>query len=124
MTETTMLRNPEHAHARLAALRDAGMVIAIDDFGAGYASLGVLRDVPADIVKIDRSLVADLTSSERDRAIVRHAIELAHGLDLVVVGEGVETLAQMAILDELGCDHAQGFAFACPSPVEHLHLAI
>jgi diguanylate cyclase (GGDEF)-like protein len=120
MTETTMLRNPERAHGRLAMLRDAGMVIAIDDFGAGYASLGVLRDVPADIVKIDRSLVADLTGSERDRAIVRHAIDLAHGLDLVVVGEGVETEAQMAILDELGCDHGQGYAFAYPLPVEEL----
>jgi diguanylate cyclase (GGDEF)-like protein/PAS domain S-box-containing protein len=120
MTETTMLRNPERAHARLSALREKGMVIAIDDFGAGYASLGVLRDVPADIVKIDRSLVADLTSSERDRAIVRHAIDLAHGLDLVVVGEGVETEAQMTILSELGCDHGQGYAFAYPLPVEDL----
>ncbi len=115
-----MLRNPERAHARLAALRDAGMVIAIDDFGAGYASLGVLRDVPADIVKIDRSLVADLTSSARDRAIVRHAIDLAHGLDLVVVGEGVETEAQMTILGELGCDHGQGYVFAYPVPVHDL----
>jgi diguanylate cyclase (GGDEF)-like protein/PAS domain S-box-containing protein len=122
VTETAMVRHPERAHARLSALREAGLVVAIDDFGTGYASLGVLRDVPADIVKIDRAFVVALDHSERDRAIVEHAIELAHRLGLTVVGEGVETLAQLTILDELGCDHAQGYAFAHPKPVEHLPI--
>jgi diguanylate cyclase (GGDEF)-like protein/PAS domain S-box-containing protein len=124
ITETAMVHHPERAQASLTELRNAGLVVAIDDFGTGYASLGVLRDVPADIVKIDRSFVSELSNSARDRKIVEHAIDLAHGLGLVVVAEGVETLAQMAILEELGCDQAQGFAFARPSPVEHLHLSI
>jgi diguanylate cyclase (GGDEF)-like protein/PAS domain S-box-containing protein len=124
ITETAMVHHPERAYASLTELREQGVVVAIDDFGTGYASLGVLRDVPADIVKIDRSFVAELSKSPRDRKIVEHAIDLAHGLGLIVVAEGVETLAQMAILEELGCDQAQGFAFARPTPVEHLHLAI
>jgi diguanylate cyclase (GGDEF)-like protein len=124
VTETAMLRHPERAHSRLTELRDVGIVVAIDDFGTGYASLGVLRDVPADIVKIDRSFVIGFSWSGRDRAIVGHAIELAHRLGLVVVGEGVETLAQMAILDELGCDRAQGYVFAKPQPVADLPVTI
>jgi diguanylate cyclase (GGDEF)-like protein/PAS domain S-box-containing protein len=124
ITETAMVRQPERAHSNLTTLRERGVIVAIDDFGTGYASLGVLRDVPADIVKIDRSFVIGLSRSERDRAIVGNAIDLAHRLGLRVVGEGVETLAQMAILDELGCDQAQGFAFALPRPVDELPLTI
>jgi diguanylate cyclase len=84
----------------------------------------MLRDVPADIVKIDRSLVVDLVNSERDRAIVGHAIELSHWLGLIVVGEGVETVAQTSILGDLGCDQAQGFVFAYPTPVGDLTTSI
>jgi EAL domain-containing protein (putative c-di-GMP-specific phosphodiesterase class I) len=124
ITETAMVHHPERARESLMQLRGDGVIVAIDDFGTGYASLGVLRDVPADIVKIDRSFVSELSKSPRDRKIVEHAIDLAHGLGLIVVAEGVETLAQMTILEELGCDQAQGFAFARPSPVEHLHLSI
>jgi diguanylate cyclase (GGDEF)-like protein/PAS domain S-box-containing protein len=124
MTETAMLQDPARAQVRLGALREAGVVVAIDDFGTGYASLGVLRDVPADIVKIDRSFVAELGRSERVRAIVQHAVDLSHELGLVVVGEGVETSAQMAILGEMGCDHAQGFAFARPRPVAELPVEL
>ncbi len=120
VTETAMLQHPERCHERLRELQQAGVVVAIDDFGMGYASLGVLRDVPADIVKIDRSFVAELNSSERDRAIVEHAIDLSHRLGLIVVGEGVESLAQMTILEEYGCDRAQGYAFAPPGAVDDL----
>jgi PAS domain S-box-containing protein len=122
VTETAMLHHPEQCHARLRTLREAGVVVAIDDFGMGYASLGVLRDVPADIVKIDRSFVADLKDSERDRAIVEHAIDLSHRLGLIVVGEGVESLAQRTILEEYGCDRAQGYAFAPPGAIDALPL--
>ncbi len=124
ITETAMLRHPDQAQARLAALRGAGLVVAIDDFGIGYASLGVLRDVPADIVKIDRTFVDALNHSERDRAIVQHAIELAHRLGLEVVGEGVETLAQLTVLDELGCDRVQGYLFAEPRAVSELSVTL
>jgi diguanylate cyclase (GGDEF)-like protein/PAS domain S-box-containing protein len=124
LTETAMVANTADAHARLVSLREAGISIAIDDFGMGYASLGVLRDVPADIMKIDRSFIDGIQSSPRDRAIVEHAIELAHQFGMKVVGEGVETLAQMSILDEIGCDQAQGYAFAFPAPVDELPLTL
>ncbi len=122
ITESVMLVDRDQVAERLVELRTAGVVVAIDDFGTGYASLGVLRDLPADIVKIDRAFVSALGESERDRAIVQHAIDLAHRLGLVVVGEGVETLTQLQILDELGCDRVQGFAFAGPQPLRDLVL--
>jgi diguanylate cyclase (GGDEF)-like protein/PAS domain S-box-containing protein len=122
ITESMMLVDRAGVAARLVELRATGVTVAIDDFGTGYASLGVLRDLPADIVKIDRAFVAALGESERDRAIVQHAIDLAHRLGLVVVGEGVETLTQLQILDELGCDRVQGFAFAEPRPLADLTL--
>jgi diguanylate cyclase (GGDEF)-like protein/PAS domain S-box-containing protein len=122
ITESAMLFDHDGVAERLLALRAAGVIVAIDDFGTGYASLGVLRDVPADIVKIDRAFVHALGESERDRAIVQHAIDLAHRLGLVVVGEGVETLTQLSILDDLGCDRVQGHAFSAPKPLADLTL--
>jgi diguanylate cyclase (GGDEF)-like protein/PAS domain S-box-containing protein len=120
VTETAILSDTYGAHDRLNVLRAHGVTVALDDFGTGYASLGNLRNVPADIVKIDRVFVAGLGHSERDRAIVEHTIDLAHQLGLTVIGEGVETLAQMMILDELGCDQIQGYVLARPRPVEEL----
>jgi diguanylate cyclase (GGDEF)-like protein/PAS domain S-box-containing protein len=122
ITESAMLFDHDGVAERLLALRAAGVIVAIDDFGTGYASLGVLRDVPADIVKIDRAFVHALGESERDRAIVQHAIDLAHRLGLVVVGEGVETLTQLSILDDLGCDRVQGHAFSAPKPLADLTI--
>jgi len=120
ITETAMVRQPELAQSRLAAVRDHGVCIAIDDFGVGYASLGVLRDIPADIVKIDGSFIAALERSEREHAIVEHAIALAHDLGLVVVAEGIETQEQRAILQALGCDQGQGYALGRPAPIDDL----
>jgi len=124
VTESAMLFEVENVAERLAALRTAGVTVAIDDFGSGYASLGVLRDIPADIVKIDRAFVATIGDSDRDRAIVEHAIDLAHSLGLVVVGEGVETLSQLSILEELGCDRVQGYAFAAPRPLDEFEPTV
>ena len=120
LTETAMMTDVDAVRTRLDVLRRDGLTVAIDDFGTGYASLGMLRDVPADVLKIDRMFVASLHRSDRDRAIVEHTIGLAHRLGITVVAEGVENLAQIAILEELGCDQAQGFAFAYPVPVGEL----
>ncbi len=124
VTETAVLKDPKRAHRALGQLRQLGALVAIDDFGTGYASLHTLRDIPADIVKIDQSFVADLYQSGRDRTIVRHTIDLAHELGMTVVAEGVETLAQIAILEDLGCDQAQGHVFARPMPLEDLSITV
>ena len=94
---------------RLTNLRNAGVRIAVDDFGTGYASLAYLTSLPLDIIKIDRGLVADIVGGERDRIVVKAMIHLARELDLKVVVEGVETTGQLALLAEWGCDLYQGF---------------
>ncbi|WP_164155303.1 putative bifunctional diguanylate cyclase/phosphodiesterase [Sandarakinorhabdus rubra] len=95
----------------LECLRDAGVNVALDDFGTGHASLLQLRDVPANIVKIDRSFVGKLLESSSSQHIVKAIIDLAHSLGKQVVAEGVETQAQRNVLFQMGCDQAQGLLF-------------
>jgi EAL domain-containing protein (putative c-di-GMP-specific phosphodiesterase class I) len=109
ITESVLLVDEEAVVDRLTRLRDAGLSIAVDDFGTGYASLAYLTSLPLDAIKIDRGLVADLVGGERDRIVVRALIHLARELDLKVVVEGVETAAQLALIAEWGCDLYQGF---------------
>ena len=94
---------------RLAACARAGVRIAVDDFGTGYASLAYLTSLPLDTIKIDRGLIADIVGGERDRIVVKAMIRLARELDLKVVVEGVETTGQLALLADWGCDLYQGF---------------
>jgi EAL domain-containing protein (putative c-di-GMP-specific phosphodiesterase class I) len=109
ITESALLVDRVEVAERLAQLRDAGLKIAVDDFGTGYASLAYLTSLPLDAIKIDRGLVADLVGGERDRIVVRALIHLARELDLSVVVEGIETAAQLALIAEWGCDLYQGF---------------
>ncbi|WP_119157670.1 EAL domain-containing protein [Caldimonas tepidiphila] len=98
---------------RLAA---AGIALSIDDFGTGYSSLSQLRRLPVRQLKIDRSFVHDLAQGPDARAIINAVVQLAHALGLEVVAEGVETRQQHEILEQLGCDQAQGFLVARPMP--------
>lgn len=100
----------------LMALRDAGIRVALDDFGTGYASLVHLRDLSADILKIDRSFVMGVPNDEDSAKIVRAIVALAHSLGQLVVAEGVETEAQHMFLRHLGCDFAQGYLFGKAVP--------
>lgn len=109
ITESALLVDQEAAAERLQRLRDAGVRIAVDDFGTGYASLAYLTSLPLDAIKIDRGLVADIVGGERDRIVVKAMIHLARELDLKVVVEGVETTGQLALLADWGCDLYQGF---------------
>jgi EAL domain-containing protein (putative c-di-GMP-specific phosphodiesterase class I) len=109
ITESALLIDQRVVATRLANLREAGIRIAVDDFGTGYASLAYLTSLPLDAIKIDRGLVADIVGGERDRIVVRAMIHLARELDLKVVVEGVETTGQLALLAEWGCDLYQGF---------------
>ena len=94
---------------RLQRLRDAGISIAVDDFGTGYASLAYLTTLPLDSLKIDRWLVSDIVGGRRDQIVVKAMIRLARELDLKVVVEGVESTAQLSLLSDWGCDLYQGF---------------
>ena len=109
ITESALLSEPEAVAERLTKLRKAGVRIAVDDFGTGYASLAYLTSLPLDAIKIDRGLIADIVGGERDRIVVKAMIHLARELDLKVVVEGVETTGQLALLADWGCDLYQGF---------------
>ena len=109
ITENALLVDQEAVAGRLTCLRDAGMRIAVDDFGTGYTSLAYLTSLPLDAIKIDRGLIADIVGGERDRIVVKAMIHLARELGLAVVVEGVETTGQLDLLAEWGCDLYQGF---------------
>ena len=108
----------------LQALRDRGIQIAIDDFGTGYSSLQYLTRLPVDILKIDRSFVAELTESDHGSAVTEAVIRLAQVLELRIVAEGIETTGQADGLLALGCDTGQGYLYAKPLPSEEAHAFI
>jgi len=112
------LVDPQRAVAVLEPLRQAGHRIAIDDFGTGYSSLSYLKRFPVDYVKIDQTFVRDLAAGGEDAAITRAIIAMAHGLELKVVAEGVETQAQMDFLKLQRCDEIQGYLISPPVPAE------
>ncbi len=114
ITETTVARDLGASSAVLTALRALGVRIAIDDFGTGYSSLGILHRLPVDILKIDRSFVAGVDGTPRDRSLVEAILTLADALGTTTVAEGVERETQAEALRALGCRRAQGFHFARP----------
>ena len=114
VTEGVLVRDVERAVAQLEALRGLGVRIAIDDFGTGFAGLSYLRNLPADIIKIDRSFVSDLPTGRSASTLISSILELARTLGLDVVAEGVETEDQRRALAEMQCDTAQGYLFARP----------
>jgi diguanylate cyclase (GGDEF)-like protein/PAS domain S-box-containing protein len=114
ITESVLMRNPEHAAQLLEGLKALGMRLSVDDFGTGYSSLSYLKRFPLDALKIDRSFVQDLISGSGDAAIVQAIIALARTLKLKTVAEGIENQAQYALLSALECDEYQGYYFSRP----------
>jgi EAL domain-containing protein (putative c-di-GMP-specific phosphodiesterase class I) len=114
VTESTILADPLRARSVLTRLSQLGVRVAIDDFGSGYTSLGYLKRLPVDVLKIDKSFVSSMGTDAHDAVIVRSAIDLGHNLGLEVVAEGVETEETWHDLARLGCDVAQGFYLARP----------
>jgi EAL domain-containing protein (putative c-di-GMP-specific phosphodiesterase class I) len=117
VTETSSLGNRTAAIHNLSRLRELGFRLSIDDFGTGEASLAYLADLPSDELKLDRRFVARIVDSDRERAIVSSTIGLAHSLGQIVVAEGIEDAATLALLRRLGCDQAQGFHLGRPKPL-------
>jgi diguanylate cyclase (GGDEF)-like protein/PAS domain S-box-containing protein len=120
VTESTAMADRDSGFRALRELSAAGVRIAIDDFGTGYSSLDHLREMPADILKIDRSFVAGMSANSPDSALVAAAIAMGRALEMEVVAEGIETSEQVADLRELGCPLGQGFLFARPLPPEEI----
>ena len=119
LTETTLATEGHGEVEALAALRSLGCRIALDDFGTGFSSLSGLRDLPIDVVKLDRSFITNLTTSPEASALVDAVVHLAEALNLVVVAEGVETLEQFEALVDLRCHRIQGYVVSHPiSPTE------
>jgi diguanylate cyclase (GGDEF)-like protein len=112
LTESILVHDADEALQRLHALAKLGVCLSIDDFGTGYSSLAYLKRFPIDKLKIDRSFVSGLPSDDSDAGIVRAIVQMASALDMKVIAEGVETVAQRDFLQAIGCDEFQGFLFA------------
>ena len=114
LTESVLMEDSETVRARLLALKDLGFMLCIDDFGTGYSSLRYLKRWPVDMLKIDQSFVREMITDPGYGAVVRAILALAKALKLGVVAEGVETDAQLAFLQQYGCEACQGYYFSRP----------
>jgi EAL domain-containing protein (putative c-di-GMP-specific phosphodiesterase class I) len=117
ITERVLIHDFSRALAQLRRIKALGVRIAMDDFGTGYSSLSYLQAFPFDVLKLDKSFIASLDSSEHAAEIVRAMIGLGHGLKLPVVAEGVETSEQLDFLTKEHCENVQGFFIGTPGPV-------
>lgn len=124
LTEGSLMENTALTIASLQKLRAIGVKISIDDFGTGYSSLAYLRRFPIDKLKIDIAFIREVTSNPQDAAIARTIIELARGLSLQVIAEGIETPEQLAFLIANGCDQGQGYLFSRPLPLDELETLL
>jgi diguanylate cyclase (GGDEF)-like protein len=120
ITESAIMADPQHALEVLSRLYEMGVQVAIDDFGTGYSSMAYLKNLPVHELKVDRSFVSQMTSSNRDAIIVRSTVDLGRNLGLRVVAEGVEDQGTWRELDALGCDVIQGYYISRPVPANDL----
>jgi EAL domain-containing protein (putative c-di-GMP-specific phosphodiesterase class I) len=124
ITESTIMSDPVRAMRVLQPLAEMGIRLSIDDFGTGYSSLAYLRQLPISEIKIDRSFIAPMNTSENDAVIVRSTIDMAKNLGLEVVAEGVETADIEHALERLGCDYVQGYLLSRPLPADELEACL
>jgi len=124
VTESLLMDNIDNVIGQLSEIRSLGVSLAIDDFGTGYSSLSYLKQLPVDILKIDRSFVKDLPNNSDDREITSLIITLAKKLNRKVIAEGVETEGQIDFLRENGCDYGQGYFYAKPLPADEFLVAL
>ena len=115
VTESAIIENLDLTLPRLHAIRSLGVGLAVDDFGTGYSSLSYLADLPVNFVKIDKSFIDRITPDAGGTTMARAVIDLSRALGFTCIAEGVESESQRAVLDELGCENAQGYLFARPA---------
>jgi EAL domain-containing protein (putative c-di-GMP-specific phosphodiesterase class I) len=116
ITESAAATNLDATISRVRGIRDRGVHVSLDDFGTGYSSLAWLQKIPIDTVKVDQSFIAQLGEHPRTTAIVEGIVHLSHALGLATIAEGVESIAQLGWLADLGCDYAQGYYIGQPAP--------
>jgi EAL domain-containing protein (putative c-di-GMP-specific phosphodiesterase class I) len=120
VTESMVMRNVARAVRVLDAIQNRGIRLAIDDFGTGYSSMSLMKQLPIDTIKIDRSFVRDLPRDSEDQAIAQAIISMGKALGMTIVAEGVETVEQEAFLRDRDCDEMQGYLFSKPLPPREL----
>ena len=118
VTESVLMNGIENAVTTLTALRQMGVTLSIDDFGTGYSSLSYLATLPIDALKIDRSFIDRMSRDGEGSEIVKAIFKLGQALSKQVYAEGIETPAQLALLQELGCEFGQGFLLSRPVGAE------
>lgn len=124
VTETMAMTDIERTVDVLGRIHDLGVSISMDDFGTGYSSLASLKTIPFDVLKIDRSLVCDLSENDTSRRITGAIVAMGKALRMVVLAEGVETNEQSKLLGEIGCDLAQGYYFSKPLPASEIEAML
>jgi len=118
ITESALTDNEEYLYEIMTSLHDVGLSISMDDFGSGYSSLNLLKKLPFDVLKIDKNFFAQEGGTERERLIIANVVNMAKGLGIKVVSEGVETPEQANFLREIQCDMAQGYLYARPMDIK------
>jgi diguanylate cyclase (GGDEF)-like protein len=124
ITESVMIAEPELALASLQKMKHLGVRVALDDFGTGYSSLSLLQRFPLQRIKIDRAFVNGVADNPSDRALVRTIVAMGNSLGLDMVAEGVESLHQLQVLNELGCTKAQGYLISHPVPADAMRSTV
>jgi EAL domain-containing protein (putative c-di-GMP-specific phosphodiesterase class I) len=124
ITESVGMENQQHVIDRFVAFREEGFSISIDDFGTGFSAFVYLKHYPIHEIKIDRQFIQVTENDPTGNVIVESIVDLARGLNLKTVCEGIETIEQWHALRELGCDEMQGFYFSKPLPLEELEIWI
>lgn len=117
LTESVFTENAEKLLKIMHKLHDIGFKLSLDDFGSGYSSLNMLKDMPVDVVKIDKEFFSDTMNTQKGRAVISTVVDLAKNLDMDVISEGVETREQVEFLTEIHCAMVQGYYFAKPMPI-------
>ena len=122
ITETALLGNPDKCDSIISGLRQKGFLVEIDDFGKDNSTLSFLKDIKADVLKIDMSFLHEIKDRERSRIILKSVISMADSLGMDVITEGVETEQQLLSLSAMGCNHFQGYFFSRPIPVDEFEM--
>jgi EAL domain-containing protein (putative c-di-GMP-specific phosphodiesterase class I) len=118
ITESAMMLDPARALRIIREIHELDVLIAVDDYGTGFSSLGYLRDLPVHALKLDKSFVTGMHAHSGDRVIVESTLQMAHALDLQVIAEGVETEWHAQFLTAAGCDYAQGYHYSAAMPAD------